>query len=295
MSKWRVRRKKFRPRPSSNTALLAAFAEVEQKGTTMPYTCVNGNMFSFLTNDGTLALCLSVTDRATFLLRYDTGLVEQHGAVMEEYVAVPGALLANTEELTPLFVQSLAYATSLKPKLPSAKKRAVTEFASTNEWETWLGEHHAEPAEVWVKIPKKGTPANLISYDDAVEVALCYGWIDSQAAKFDDGYWLQRFTPRRTKSPWSKINRSRAEKLIEQGKMQPPGLQEVHRAPTGFFARPSYALVSARTACGHLNERGIWPVLPGFDHRRPGADRSGDDPGSLRRQGVEPTRKSPMK
>lgn len=101
--------------------LVAGFPQVARKGKTMPYTSVNGNMFSFLTPQGTLALRLPPAARTTFIEAFNTALVEQHGAVMKEYVAVPDSLLADTARLTPYFEQSLEYAASLKPK-PSKKR-----------------------------------------------------------------------------------------------------------------------------------------------------------------------------
>ena len=97
-------------------ALVATHPEIERKGATMPYTSINGHMFSFLTPDGTLALRLSADDRSTFLKRHDTTLVEQHGAIMKEYVAVPGDLLFRKQDLEPWFGRSLAHVSSLKPK-----------------------------------------------------------------------------------------------------------------------------------------------------------------------------------
>jgi uncharacterized protein YdeI (YjbR/CyaY-like superfamily) len=83
---------------------------------------------------------------------------------------------------------------------------------------------------VWLQIAKKGAPVGSVSYDEALEVALCYGWIDGQKAAGDETHWLQRFTPRKPRSKWSKINRDRAEALIAQGRMTPAGLREVERA-----------------------------------------------------------------
>jgi uncharacterized protein YdeI (YjbR/CyaY-like superfamily) len=81
-----------------------------------------------------------------------------------------------------------------------------------------------------MKLAKKGSGFASVTYAEAVEVALCYGWIDGQARRLDDDYYLQRFTPRRTRSKWSKINRAKAEKLIESGAMKAAGLREVDRA-----------------------------------------------------------------
>lgn len=97
-------------------ALVATHPALERKGKTMPYTSVNGHMFSFLAPDGTLALRLPDADRAAFLERYETRLVEQHGHVMKEYVAVPAALLGRLNELEPYFDLSWSYVSSLPPK-----------------------------------------------------------------------------------------------------------------------------------------------------------------------------------
>ena len=103
-------------------------------------------------------------------------------------------------------------------------------FESREAWEAWLEEHHATSGGLWVKFAKKNSGIESISHAEALDVALCYGWIDGQAAKFDERYWLQRFTPRRPRSKWSKVNRDKVELLIEQGEMKPAGLQEVERA-----------------------------------------------------------------
>ena len=103
--------------------LLATNPAIQRKGATMPYTSVNGNMFSLLTPDGTLALRLPEADREAFLKRYDTALSVQYGAVMKEYVQVPASLLQKTRELAKYLDISYRYACSLKPK-PTTKKAA---------------------------------------------------------------------------------------------------------------------------------------------------------------------------
>jgi uncharacterized protein YdeI (YjbR/CyaY-like superfamily) len=103
-------------------------------------------------------------------------------------------------------------------------------FASRQAWEAWLEEHHATSSGLWLKIAKKGSGIKTVSYAEALEVALCYGWIDGQAASLDEAFWLQRFTPRTPRSKWSKVNRQKATELIERGEMKPAGLQEVERA-----------------------------------------------------------------
>jgi len=115
--------------------------------------------------------------------------------------------------------------------LPSSSADApVKEFRTRAAWAKWLERHHGDEAGVWVKFAKKGTGVTTVTYAEALEVALCYGWIDAQVKRFDETYYLQRFTPRRARSKWSKINRVSAERLIREGKMQPPGLAEVERA-----------------------------------------------------------------
>jgi uncharacterized protein YdeI (YjbR/CyaY-like superfamily) len=111
-----------------------------------------------------------------------------------------------------------------KPDLP------IIAFASSNAWETWLEKHHATANGLWLKIAKKGSGIDTVSYAEALDVALCYGWIDGQKASFDDHHWLQRFTPRRPRSKWSKVNRVKATELIKRGEMKPAGLREVERA-----------------------------------------------------------------
>jgi hypothetical protein len=96
--------------------LVATNPEVARKGATMPYTSVNGHMFSFLTKDGKLALRLPAEERESFLLQFETKLCEQYGRVMKEYVEVPEHLLGKTEELKKYFDMSYAYVSSLKPK-----------------------------------------------------------------------------------------------------------------------------------------------------------------------------------
>jgi hypothetical protein len=104
--------------------LLATIPEIERKGATMPYTSVNGNMFSLLTPEGMLALRLPEVERDAFLKRYETMLVVQYGAVMKEYVSVPPSLLRNTKELAKHLAVSYRYVLSLKPK-PTTKKPAA--------------------------------------------------------------------------------------------------------------------------------------------------------------------------
>ena len=125
----------------------------------------------------------------------------------------------------------------------------VLEVASAREWERWLERHHDDaPEGVWLRLFKKGRSDATLDYGQAVEVALCFGWIDGQKRKHDDESWVQRFTPRRPRSGWSKVNTDRAERLIADGRMRPAGLREVEAAKgDGRWARaydpPSVATV----------------------------------------------------
>ena len=106
----------------------------------------------------------------------------------------------------------------------------VMQFASQKDWETWLQKHFADTSGIWLKIAKKESSIPSVFYPEALEVALCYGWIDGQKKSVDDQFWLQKFTPRGPKSIWSKFNCEKAEALIAQKKMKPAGLEQVNKA-----------------------------------------------------------------
>ncbi len=114
--------------------------------------------------------------------------------------------------------------------MPDETDLPVASLPSGEAWERWLEKEHERSTGVWLKIAKKGSGTETVSYAEALEVALCYGWIDGQKSGLDDTHWLQRFTPRTPRSKWSRINRDKATELIEQGKMRPAGLHEVERA-----------------------------------------------------------------
>lgn len=103
-------------------------------------------------------------------------------------------------------------------------------FATPAELERWLRKHHAKASCLWVKYAKKKSGIPSIDWNQAVDVALCYGWIDGQRAAFDETWFLQRFTPRRPRSPWSRANRDTASRLLAEGLMQPAGREQVERA-----------------------------------------------------------------
>jgi uncharacterized protein YdeI (YjbR/CyaY-like superfamily) len=112
----------------------------------------------------------------------------------------------------------------------AADEEAAVEFASAKAWAAWLAKNHAKSRGVWLRLAKKGSGDVTVSYSDALDVALCYGWIDGRKAKLDERAWRQRFSPRTAQSKWSKLNRTRVERLVESGAMKPAGQAEVRRA-----------------------------------------------------------------
>ena len=107
----------------------------------------------------------------------------------------------------------------------------MLDLASARDWERWLERNHTKaPDGIWLRLLKKGQAGSTLDHQQAVEVALCFGWIDGQSKRHDDVSRVQRFTPRRARSGWSKRNTERAERLIEEGRMRPAGLREVEAA-----------------------------------------------------------------
>jgi uncharacterized protein YdeI (YjbR/CyaY-like superfamily) len=106
----------------------------------------------------------------------------------------------------------------------------VVSFPSREAWRQWLADHHGDEAGVWLRLERKGSGPVPLTHPEALEVAIAYGWIDGTRRRFDERRYLQRFTPRRARSKWSKINRQKAVELIERGEMTPAGLAEVERA-----------------------------------------------------------------
>lgn len=119
-------------------------------------------------------------------------------------------------------------------------------FKSANAFEAWLKKNHASVDGLWLQLAKRGAEEPSLTYAEAVDVALCWGWIDGQKKALDEQYFLQRFTPRRARSVWSKINVEKAQALIAAGRMQAPGLAQVEAAQAdGRWAR---AYDGARTS-----------------------------------------------
>ena len=106
----------------------------------------------------------------------------------------------------------------------------LVEFADRETWAAWLAENAESSAGVWLKLARKDGGGRSVTYAEALDVALCHGWIDGQKGAIDERHWRQRFTPRGPRSRWSKRNRARAEELIAAGRMAPAGLREVEAA-----------------------------------------------------------------
>lgn len=104
------------------------------------------------------------------------------------------------------------------------------EFGSAEEWEKWLDKNHDKSKGVWIRMFRKSSGVATVSNSDALDVALCYGWITGQSRPYDEASWLDRYVPRRPKSIWSAINTRRAERLIAEGRMKPVGLKQVEEA-----------------------------------------------------------------
>src|SRR3954447_12894824 len=111
-----------------------------------------------------------------------------------------------------------------------AEELPVLTFASADAFEEWLAAEHERAPGVWLKIAKKASGIPSVTHAEALDVALCYGWIDGRRNAFDDRWFLQRFTPRRARSTWSKVNCGKVEQLIADGRMRPAGLAEIERA-----------------------------------------------------------------
>ncbi len=118
----------------------------------------------------------------------------------------------------------------MKTSADKSKDQPVMLFASQKDWAKWLDKNHAASSGIWMRLAKKTAELKSVNYAEALDVALCYGWIDGQKKSYDADSWLQKFTPRGAKSVWSKINRGKAEELIAAGKMTPAGLLAIEKA-----------------------------------------------------------------
>jgi uncharacterized protein YdeI (YjbR/CyaY-like superfamily) len=154
----------------------------------------------------------------------------------------------------------------------------VVSFADAGAWEAWLEAEHAGSDGVEMKIARKGSGVTTVTAAEALEVALCFGWIDGRAKSLDEKHFLQRYTPRRSRSIWSQVNREKVQALIDAGRMRPSGLAEIERAKAdgrwdAAYAPPSRATVPpdlqaaldaderAATAFAGLDSRNRYAIL----------------------------------
>lgn len=127
-------------------------------------------------------------------------------------------------------------------------------FENQAEWESWLKLNGSASSGVWLRIAKKSADQQTVSYAEALEGALCYGWIDGQKKAESEHYWLQRFTPRTAKSIWSKINKAKAESLVSAGRMQAAGMREIERAKQDGRWENAYSSASNSTVPDDLQK-----------------------------------------
>jgi uncharacterized protein YdeI (YjbR/CyaY-like superfamily) len=144
-------------------------------------------------------------------------------------------------------------------------------FDGPEDFEAWLEAHGETSTDVWVKMAKKHTGIPSLDWASAVEVALCFGWIDGQARRIDDDWYLQRFTPRRPKSTWSKINREKVQALTAAGRMRSAGLAEVERAKADGRWDAAYDSMTSASVpddlARALDEAGLNEAFAGLDSR----------------------------
>lgn len=146
----------------------------------------------------------------------------------------------------------MAPARQNKAKPPSPAKAPAVElpvlaFANPQDWDNWLAEQHASSPGIWLRFFKKASGQATVVYAEALDVALCYGWIDSQVKKYDAESYLQKFTRRRPRSLWSQVNREKVARLIAAGKMQPAGFKEIEAAQADGRWEAAYASFSNAT------------------------------------------------
>lgn len=133
----------------------------------------------------------------------------------------------------------------MAPVIPNPK--AIKGFASAKAFETWMARNHERASELWLKIHKKASGLRTVTYAEALDVALCWGWIDGIKKSYDERSFLQRFTPRRPKSIWSQVNRKHVARLIREGRMTPHGLRHVKAAKADGRWESAYAPIKATT------------------------------------------------
>jgi uncharacterized protein YdeI (YjbR/CyaY-like superfamily) len=138
--------------------------------------------------------------------------------------------------------------------VPTKDDLPILQFDDQAAWADWLERHHADAGGAWLKLAKKGRGVTTVTYGEALEEALCYGWIDGQVARHDESFYLQRFTPRRPRSKWSANNRDKVELLIAEGRMKPSGLKAIESAKADGRWDAAYPAQSAATVPDDLQQ-----------------------------------------
>lgn len=136
----------------------------------------------------------------------------------------------------------------MAPVIPDPKR--IKSFSTEAAFERWLATNHARQSELWLRIYKKASGHNTVTYAQALDVALCWGWIDGLKKSFDEQSFLQRFTPRRPKSPWSQINRDHVARLTGAGRMTPHGQRQIDAAKADGRWDAAYAPIRTVTEAG---------------------------------------------
>jgi uncharacterized protein YdeI (YjbR/CyaY-like superfamily) len=131
---------------------------------------------------------------------------------------------------------------------------SVLAFRNGEAFEQWLGQQPADAAGVWLKLAKKAAAARGLTKAEAIDAALCHGWIDGQLDKYDDSHWLVRFTPRKGRSKWSQVNTKRATELLAEGRMRPSGLAQIEAAKADGRWAAAYAPASTATVPADLQD-----------------------------------------
>lgn len=127
---------------------------------------------------------------------------------------------------------------------PEQTELPIIPFVTQADWRAWLQEHHAQESGIWVRMYKKDSGVPSITYAQALDEALCFGWIDGQLQKYDEQSWCQRFTPRRVRSQWSAKNVQNVDRLIKEGKMTSAGLSQVEAAKADGRWQKAYDSIS---------------------------------------------------
>jgi uncharacterized protein YdeI (YjbR/CyaY-like superfamily) len=163
---------------------------------------------------------------------------------------------------------------SVKRDTRGATQLPIVSFKSAKAWESWLAANHASSPGIWMRIAKKDTGLASVSYAEALDASLCYGWIDGQKRPGDSRSWLQKFTPRRSASPWSQRNRTRVAELTDAGRMRPAGRRAVEEAKrSGKWAKAYASPAKARVPADLGRALATDPVAKAFFEQLDSANR----------------------